>query len=75
MDWAHLSDVTIEIGSNPMMEKRDFVGLIFECCNVYARAYINRERTAYTAQCPRCGKPARIRIAKNGSRDRFFKAG
>ena len=58
-----------------MVKKRDFLGIIFECCNVYARAYINKDRTAYTARCPRCGKSARIRIAKNGTSDRFFRTG
>jgi len=54
------------------VQKRDFIGVLFECCNVYARVYINRDRTAYTARCPRCGRPLRVEISPDGSDSRFF---
>jgi hypothetical protein len=57
-----------------MTEKRKFLGILFACCNVYARAYINREQTAYAGRCPRCGKPVEVRIAPGGTDSRFFSA-
>ena len=57
-----------------MKEKQKFLGVIFQCCNVYARVYINRERTAYTGACPRCGKRLVMRIGPEGTDSRFFSA-
>ena len=54
------------------MQKRDFIGVLFECCNIYSRVYINKDRTAYAARCPRCGKPLRVEISPDGSDSRFF---
>ena len=53
---------------------RPFVGIHFVCCDLYARVYVNREETAYTGNCPRCGRPIRIRIGHGGTSHRFFTA-
>ena len=55
-------------------EKRKFLGVTFECCRVYARVYINKEKTVYSGRCPRCGKGLEIKIAKGGTDARFFNA-
>lgn len=57
-----------------MTEKTPFVGIMFECCNVYARIYRNKAGTHYCGHCPRCMKPIRIKIAKGGTGQRIFKA-
>jgi hypothetical protein len=57
-----------------MEEKRRFLGVLFECCRVYARVYANAERTAYVGSCPRCGKRVQVRIGPEGSDSRFFTA-
>jgi hypothetical protein len=57
-----------------MAEKRKFVGVHFQCCNVYARVYINKEKTAYRGMCPRCGKRVELKIAAHGVDSRFFTA-
>jgi hypothetical protein len=54
---------------------RPFLGVHFVCCDVYARIYVNRERTAYTGYCPHCSRPVRVRIGPGGSSSRFFQAG
>ena len=54
--------------------ERPFVGVQFECCGAYARIYMNRERTAYVGNCPRCAKQVRLRIGPGGTQQRFFKA-
>jgi hypothetical protein len=54
---------------------RPFVGVHLKCCNVYIRAYINAQRDAFVAWCPRCSAQVRIAIvAEGGSREQFFEA-
>ena len=53
---------------------KEFLGVHYQCCNVYARAYVNRDKTAYTGCCPRCGKRVHVAIGPGGTDNRFFKA-
>ena len=57
-----------------MAEKRKFLGVIFQCCKVYARLYINEKKTAYSGLCPRCGKRLELKIGPHGTDSRFFTA-
>ena len=54
---------------------RNFVGVQFKCCDVYVRVYVNRDRTAYEGNCPKCAKPVRLQIGPGGTDSRFFTAG
>ena len=54
-------------------EKRPFLGITFECCNVYARIYKNKDGTAYVGRCPRCMRPIRVPIGEGGTGQRFFR--
>jgi hypothetical protein len=54
---------------------RPFVGVQFECCEAYARIYINRDRTAYEGRCPRCLRQLTVKIGPGGTSSRFFRAG
>lgn len=47
--------------------KRPHLGIHFRCCNVYGYVYKNKDGTAYTGRCPRCGKPLRVKISQDGS--------
>ena len=53
---------------------RYFVGIRFACCAVYSRIYINRALTAYVGRCPRCLKKVELKIAPQGTDERFFTA-
>ena len=53
---------------------RKFVGVQFKCCDVYSRIYINRDRTAYEGNCPKCAKRVRLQIGPGGTDSRFFTA-
>ena len=51
---------------------RKYIGVRFQCCGTYARAYPNKAMTAYQANCPKCSKPVRFRIGPGGTASRFF---
>ncbi len=53
---------------------KKYIGMLFECCNVYQRIYINKKKTAYSGNCPKCCKKVEIKIAPHGTGARFFKA-
>ncbi len=57
-----------------MPAPRPYIGMLFRCCHIYLRIYLNREGTAYTGACPRCAARVHIKAATGGSRARFWAA-
>lgn len=55
-------------------KKSNYLGIMFNCCNVYARIYKNKDGTAYTGRCPRCMRTIRIPVGEGGTKQRFFNA-
>jgi hypothetical protein len=78
MSSEHLdvsSDANFERSAPPSTAgARRFVGVHFACCDVYMRVYVNRDRTAYEGNCPKCAKRVRLRIGPGGTDARFFTA-
>lgn len=62
------------MADNKPVEKRPYVSVHFECCNVYNHIYINHDRTAYVGWCPKCAAKVEVKISPFGSNDRFFRA-
>lgn len=54
--------------------KKKFIGIMFNCCNVYARIYQNKDATAYVGRCPKCMRTVKVPIGKGGTDTRFFNA-
>lgn len=52
----------------------NFLGIMFECCNVYARIYKNKDGTAYVGRCPKCMRTVKVPIGEGGTNTRFFRA-
>lgn len=52
--------------------KVNFLGVIFQCCNVYGRLYKNKQGTHYIGNCPKCLKPVKVKIGEGGTTERFF---
>lgn len=55
--------------------ERPWIGIRFDCCGVYRRLYLTADGGAFAGNCPRCARPARVRVAAGGSSNRFFRAG
>lgn len=60
-------------GESPSAE-RPWVGIVFECCQVYARVYRDRSATTYQGRCPKCLRQVRLRVGSGGTDLRFFTA-
>ena len=57
-----------------MPQKKKFIGILFECCNVYRRIYLNNEKNAYRGSCPKCNSEVKVMIGPDGTDTRFFSA-
>jgi hypothetical protein len=51
---------------------RPFIGILFKCCHVYSRIYMNKEGTAFVGWCPKCAKKVTLTISPDGEDSQFF---
>ncbi len=54
--------------------KKNYLGIMFDCCHVYGRIYKNKDNTAYVGRCPKCMRSLKIPIGSGGTNRRFFNA-
>ena len=54
--------------------KKEFIGVIFKCCNKYSRIYFDDDKSSFLGWCPKCGAKMEVRVSPRGSRSRFFQA-
>jgi len=61
-------------GEEKIQKKSNYLGIMFNCCNIYGRIYKNKEGTAYVGRCPKCMRSIRIKVGEGGTNQRFFNA-
>ena len=54
--------------------KRQYIHVLFDCCNIYQRIYRRRGQRAYIGWCPKCGRRVKVRVGVDGTQCRFFRA-
>ena len=62
----------MEKGTNS--QGRKWIGVTFDCCKQYGRAYLNEKKQEYLARCPKCLRTLKFVVGDNGVSDRFFQA-
>ncbi len=54
--------------------ERPYIGILFECCGVYARVYRQPDQQYYQGRCPRCLGTVRVGVGPDGVSTRIFRA-
>lgn len=54
--------------------RRPWIGIHFECCDVYQRVYRKPEDDHYLGFCPKCGRKIRLRVSADGVNAKFLRA-
>ncbi len=53
-------------------EPRPWLGIYFNCCNVYGRIYKRADARLYVGRCPKCGVSVTVPVGPSGTHARFF---
>lgn len=72
LDISESEDVSASSRSENRERPSRFLGIQFDCCGVYGRAYLNRQGTAYEARCPKCLRTVQFQVGEGGTDSRFF---
>ena len=55
-------------------ETRPWLGIQFECCDVYTRVYREPTDTEYVGRCPKCLRQVRVKVGPGGVSAKLFRA-
>lgn len=67
-------DRRTQAGGGRAARGRPFLGVLFECCGVYARVYRRPQDSMYVGRCPRCLRVLKVRVGPDGTPTRFLRA-
>jgi len=51
---------------------RPHLGIVFKCCRIYSRIYLNKKGDAFVGWCPKCAAKMEVRVSPIGSTSKFF---
>ena len=51
---------------------RPHIGIVFKCCRIYSRIYLNKKGDSFVGWCPKCAAKMEVKVSPVGSTDRFF---
>jgi hypothetical protein len=71
--YDNLGDPADDLG-HETGHPRPYLGILFECCGVYARVYRQTDAAFYRGRCPKCWRIAHVRVGRDGTPTRFFRA-
>jgi len=60
------------MNDSPHTKSRPFLGIMFKCCHVYSRIYLNKKKDAFVGWCPRCARRVTVKISPDGVDSQFF---
>jgi hypothetical protein len=55
-------------------QRRPYICILFDCCNVYARLYRRPEVLRYEGRCPKCLRTLTVGVGPDGTSNRMFRA-
>ncbi len=67
-------EFTVDPSAEQGVAMRRWIGILFECCGVYARVYRRPEERKYDGRCPQCGRRVIVRVGPDGVSGRLFRA-
>jgi hypothetical protein len=53
---------------------RPHIGILYKCCHIYARIYLNKKGDAFVGWCPKCAAKLEVKVSPTGSSRKFFTA-
>lgn len=71
LTWPPNSEGSVE---DARRSDRPWLGIHFECCDVYARVMRRPDELQYTGRCPKCGRKVHVKVGPGGVRTRLFRA-
>lgn len=74
LDIVEASGLEPTSSASTSTSKRPWIGVQFECCDVYQRIYRAADAEAYEGHCPACGCHVRVRVGAEGMNTRFLRA-